>query len=111
MKIKVCKDFSKAPGPRYRTEGSHSGQEFREEILRPKVEEAIRNGNILEIDLDGTFGFGTSFLEEAFGGLIRDDNIPFSALKTTLKLTATEEPELITEIESYMAAAARSLGH
>ena len=38
----------------------------------------------LIVDLDGTAGLGTSFLEESFGGLIRRDHINYNILKQTL---------------------------
>ena len=37
----------------------------------------------LIVDLDGTAGLGTSFLEESFGGLIRRDHINYNILKQT----------------------------
>lgn len=65
--IDIAKDFSPTPGGRYRADGRWSGEEFRETFLVP----ALRAGNSVEVDLDGPLGFTTSFLEEAFGGLVR----------------------------------------
>ena len=45
--------------------------EFRDEILYPKFMEAIENGEELIVNLDGGYGYGSSFLEESFGGLVR----------------------------------------
>lgn len=105
MKIKVAIDFSKAPGPRYEAEGKHSGEEFRRDILHPKVLEALHSKVILTVDLDGTFGYGTSFLEEAFGGLIRVNNLALGDLFRILKFVSAEEPDLIGEITAYMEQA------
>lgn len=69
--IVICKEFSDAPGGRYIKEGNYSGEAFREELLLPRFEEAEKKHEKLKIDFDGCFGFGTSFLEEAFGGLVR----------------------------------------
>lgn len=102
MKLKISKDYSTSPGPRYTTEGKFSGEEFRKNILLPKVKEAISCGDKLIIDLDGTSGFGTSFLEEAFGGLIREDRFTKDTIDRTIILVSTEEPELIDEIEEYI---------
>ena len=33
--------------------------------------EAIENGEELIVNLDGGYGYGSSFLEESFGGLVR----------------------------------------
>lgn len=98
--IKISSDFSKAPGPRYRSEGSNSGEEFRERILLPALKEAVASKAILYIDLDDTFGYGTGFLEEAFGGLVRVEG--YSRISDRLAFKSMEEPELIAEILSYM---------
>lgn len=71
MMIRVASEFSETPGPRSRDEGKDSGQEFLERLLRPGYEEARLSNSTLLIDLDGTDGYATSFLESAFGGLAR----------------------------------------
>jgi hypothetical protein len=103
--ISVARDFSKAPGPRYKTEGKHSGEQFRSDILFPSLDKAIREGRKLSVNLDGTFGFGTSFLEEVFGGLIRENKLTLSQINTHLTVVSDEEPELLDEIRLYMAEA------
>jgi hypothetical protein len=60
-----------APGGRYVSDGLFSGEWFREEVLRPAVSHAIESGEKVRVDLDGAPGYGSSFLEEAFGGLVR----------------------------------------
>lgn len=65
--ISVAQDFSDTPAGRYRADSPRSGQQFREDILLP----ALKRGERVEVDLNGTLGFGSSFLEEAFGGLVR----------------------------------------
>jgi hypothetical protein len=102
MKIKVSTDFTTAPGPRYAKEGQYSGEQFRTELLLPKLREAISAKCSLEIDLDGTAGYGTSFLEESFGGLIREDKIDVETIRGTIKLVSKEQPDLIDEIEEYL---------
>lgn len=67
MIISIANEFTQTPAGRYETDGPFSGQKFREEVLVP----ALRAGKKIAIDLDGTIGFGSSFLEEAFGGLVR----------------------------------------
>jgi hypothetical protein len=105
MNISIAKDFSTSPGPRYIDEGPFSGQQFREEILRPKLGEALEQKCQLQITLDGTAGYGTSFLEESFGGLIREDKIPYDVIKKTIQFVSNEEPELVDDIEEYLADA------
>jgi hypothetical protein len=65
--INVGRDFSKHPAGRYREDGPNSGQRFREDFLLP----SLKGDAALIVTLDGTRGFGSSFLEEAFGGLVR----------------------------------------
>ena len=107
MKIKIAEDFSKAPGPRYRTEGKYSGQQFREDILHPRVLDALEQGVVLTVDFDGAFGYGTSFLEEAFGGLIRENQICRAKLSSLFQFVSYEQPELIVEINAFMDQAER----
>ena len=70
--IKIKDDFSDTPGGRYIKEGEFSGEEFREKILLPAYVKAQNDGEKLTIDFDDCYGYGTSFLEEAFGGLVRE---------------------------------------
>ncbi len=65
--ISVAKDFSKFPAGRYKNMGKGSGEEFREKHLIP----AMEAGEPCIVDLDGVAGYPPSFLEEAFGGLVR----------------------------------------
>lgn len=102
MKINIAVDFSRIPGARYPEEGDFSGQEFRKTILLPKLQEAIKKKEMLTINLDGTAGLGTSFLEESFGGLIRVDKFDIESLKNTLEFISEEDPDYITEIWSYI---------
>lgn len=66
--INIATDFSPSPAGRfYPADGDFPGQLFREKLLLPAVKENDR----VVINLDGTDGYGSSFLEEAFGGLVR----------------------------------------
>jgi hypothetical protein len=105
MKIKIATDFSRIPGARFPEEGDFSGQEFRQNILLPKLKEAIEKKEKLEIDLDGTAGLGTSFLEESFGGLIRIDKMDYNLIINTLSFISNDDPEYIDEINNYLQEA------
>ncbi|CAI2036205.1 Uncharacterised protein [Serratia fonticola] len=67
MKIVKVKEFSKYPGPRYAALGDSSGEVFRDTVLIP----ALAENDSVGVDFDGVYGYGSSFLEEAFGGLVR----------------------------------------
>ena len=69
VKLIIASDFSDAPGARYRTDGPKSGQEFYEDYLRPRFEEAIDKGGALLIDMDNTWGYASSFISGSFGSL------------------------------------------
>ena len=103
--IDISKHFSKTPGPRYVHEGDFSGESFRKKILYPKVKEVIAKNGKLVIILDGTAGYGTSFLEESFGGLIREDKISYDDLINVLEFISNEEPYLIDDIYNYLKEA------
>ena len=106
-RINIAKEFSKLPGPRYITEGDHSGELFRETMLRPRFEEARKAGQKLIVELDGvTFGYPASFLEESFGGLARIHGIP--AVLEGLTFHSSDEPLLIDEINEYIREAEKT---
>ncbi|MGX1113821.1 hypothetical protein ACSSVW_003250 [Pseudoalteromonas sp. MBR-15] len=95
MKTINVKDRFPCPGPRYKKLGTGSGEEFREWVIRE-----LKHDPELTINLDGTIGYGSSFLEESFGGLIRE-NISEETVKA-IKLISKEEPDLIDEINEYI---------
>ncbi len=97
--------------PRYIREGDNSGELFRTKYLLPEILNAIKNDYLLELDLDGTKGYGTSFIEEIFGGLIREDKISYSEIKKRLKIISSEEDYLIDDIEQYLSEANENLKH
>lgn len=102
MTINIAKDYSKTPGGRYVSEGKYSGQDFRERILEKAYLEAKEKREKLLIDLDGGYGYGSSFLEEAFGGLVRKlgkvDLLLF-------EIKSDEEPQLVDDVMNYMKEA------
>lgn len=97
--INIAEDFSKFPGPRFIELGPYSGQKFKDEVLKPAI---ATHGSDIEINLDGTMGYGSSFLEESFGGLIRDgidSKVVFSIID---KIISTEDISLISEVQGYV---------
>ena len=91
-------DFTTTPGPRYRSDGEFSGQQWREDHLAPAVEAASQELCFLEVDLDGVDGFATSFVEEAFGGLVRDGTIDVGSLVALLEIKCDDEPGIVKRI-------------
>lgn len=99
-RLSVADDFAVTPGGRMRSEGDHSGEEFRETFLEPRFEAARRDGTTLCVDLDGVLGYPTSFLEEAFGGLARRHGS--DAVLDTLTFVSEDEPSLIDDVRYYI---------
>lgn len=77
-------DFSKTPGGRHKTDGPANGQTYRQHHLVP----ALKSGKKVRVILDGTRGYGSSFLDEAFGGLVRDEGYTAAWLRSWLELEA-----------------------
>lgn len=108
IKISIAKDFSKTPGPRYIKEGSFSAELFLQQILEEKFKDILEKDKKISIDLDGTLGYGTSFLEETFGGLSRK----YGADKVSekIEIISNEEPWLLDDIKSYIADVKKQTG-
>lgn len=80
--LNIAKDFSRSPAGRYEADGPFSGEAFRERLLKP----AIEANDSVRVELDGALGYGSSFLEEAFGGLVRKYGIPPKQLRAKLHI-------------------------
>ena len=94
--INVARDFSRYPAGRYVDDGPYSGAAFRDGILIP----ALKAGEAIVVELDGVRGYGSSFLEEAFGGLVRNG---FAAeLIRQLISFQSADRSLVEEIEDYI---------
>ena len=65
--IDLAEEFTRFPFGRYRADGKTSAEVFREDILIP----ALKRYDQVTVDLGGTNYYGSSFLEETFGGLVR----------------------------------------
>jgi hypothetical protein len=102
VKLAVATEFSRWPGGRYRRQGPHSAEELRK-LMIGRLADAVLAGEQLEVDLDGSAGYAASFLEEAFGGLVREVGTSGVSLIT---LKSEEQPEILEEIAQYMAEAA-----
>lgn len=100
--INIATDYTKTPGGRFISEGEYSGQAFREKVLKPKFLQALENNDQLTVILDGGYGYATSFLEEAFGGLARE--MRNSKIKDII-IISEEEPQLISKIQQYITDA------
>ena len=98
--INISKDYTNIPGPRFARQGAFSGEEFRRKILLPAFKKARENKEMLEVVLDGTYGYFDSFLEESFGGLARElnDNSIFECFR----FVSIENPTLPSKIKDFI---------
>ncbi|MGO9263991.1 MAG: STAS-like domain-containing protein [Candidatus Binataceae bacterium] len=81
-------DHARSPGGRYVKDGPYSGEWFRDQILAEPLRMAVKTGDVLEVELDKTSGYGSSFLEEAFGGLIRKRIVTSEEARKYLRIVA-----------------------
>lgn len=103
VQINIAQDFSDTPGGRYISEGENSGEKFRDEILIPKYKLAEQNNEKLEINFDKCWGFGTSFLEEAFGGLVR--KLKKKGTLKRIRLVSLEDETIPDNVKKYITEA------
>tara|TARA_R110002096_G_scaffold287140_1_gene480821 strand:- start:620 stop:958 length:339 start_codon:yes stop_codon:yes gene_type:complete len=68
-RIIIAKDFHEDPGAREEKDGLNSGEIFYNELLLPKFLKAVEKKYLLLIDLDGVFGYPSSFVSGSFGAL------------------------------------------
>lgn len=100
--IVVSKDFSKMPFGRYVSDSPFSAEKFRRDLLVPAFASSEEN---VVVDFNGiSLAIGSSFLEEAFGGLIRKEGL--SKDKVQKRLIIVEEvPFYKEQIEKFIATA------
>lgn len=92
FRISVADDFSRTPGPRKISDGPFSGEKFYQKCLRP----AFEKYEYVTVVLDGTEGYGSSFLDEAFKSLVLSSGIRKSELLRRL-IIISDEDELYGE--------------
>jgi hypothetical protein len=86
--ISIAEDFSAYPIGRDSDDSvENNGEKFRSEILIPALEKSLTDNSIVDVSFEGVESFGSSFLEEAFGGLVRVDGWTARNLKKHLKIS------------------------
>lgn len=100
--INIKLDFSDAPGARYREDGPHSGQEFFEDLLKPKFDEAREKHVKLEIILDGVWGYPSSFVSGSFGKLSLEysADVVLQTITFISEESETRKDRIIAEIKN-----------
>jgi hypothetical protein len=88
--LKVA-DFSRYPAGRDAGDGDFNGLRYRHEFLQPALERASERHGTLLVSLEGVLSFGSSFLEEAFGGLVREGGFSKEELHRLMKVYIGKE--------------------
>ncbi|EPA0076118.1 TPA: DUF4325 domain-containing protein [Enterobacter hormaechei] len=97
--INIKDAIGRYPFGRYKNEGPGSAEELRDDFLIP----ALNKYDLVNIELDGVMGYGASFLEEVFGGLVRSG---FNDGDLIYRINiVTEQKFYISEINGYIEAA------
>ena len=105
--LSVAKDFTRTPGFRYQTQSpGTSGEEFRDNLLEPRYIEALESNQKLQVVLDGTDGYLTSFLEEAFGGL--QEKHQGVKILDVIEVISNDEKHWIGDINRYVESALKA---
>jgi hypothetical protein len=97
-KIKIATDFAEKVGHRFRSTGGKSGEEFRQDLLENLMKDETVSK--IEIDMDDTWGYPSSFLEEAFGGLVRIFGIDL--VRKKIEIISTQDESLYERILKYV---------
>jgi hypothetical protein len=89
--ISIAKDFSRYPGGRWRRDGPHSGEQFRDDVLAPALKSVADDPSAkVVVNIDGVAGYGSSFLEEVFGGVVRKGVLPARVIETKLEIESKD---------------------
>lgn len=82
MLIKVA-EFSKTPYGRTEEDGAYNGKRFRLQYLKPAYQSSDEK---ISVDFNGTVPPGSSFLDEAFAGLIRYEGMKLDEVWNRLEI-------------------------
>ncbi|WP_417824410.1 STAS-like domain-containing protein [Thalassospira lucentensis] len=98
IKINVAQDFSSHPYGRYPDDGDSCGEIFREKLLKP----ALEKSDHVMVVLDGVAGYGSSFLDEVFGGIVRDGTLSARDFTARISIISDDDTSLIEEVNDYV---------
>lgn len=97
-RINFARDFTKFPGGRARIHGDHSGEEFREDVLKP----ALDSHDVVILNLNGVVSFPASFVDEAFGILVEE--LGLDRVKNQIQFVLDDNPLALRSILLAMEA-------
>lgn len=108
--ISIATDYSTSPAGRTPADGPFNGQRFRDDVLVPALREAIAHDTVLVVDMDGAFSYSSSFLEEAFGGLVRANTFSATDIKKYLQLRSADPiyASFVKDAQLYLSDALKA---
>jgi hypothetical protein len=98
--ISLARDFSRNPGPRLKDQGPNSGETFRKLLVR-----ALSQHDRVVVDLDGTNGIGSSFLDEAFGGFIRSEGMSKEEVRQRIRIVSKLDSSYLSTVNDAIDSA------
>lgn len=98
INISVKDNFSEYPGLRHCSTSEKSGEDFYHTVLNKVFSEAFLKKEKLSVNIDGTDGYASSFLDEAFGNLVFDFTLDI--VKQSLIIISNEEPHWKNMLET-----------
>ncbi|MCQ3032540.1 STAS-like domain-containing protein [Pseudomonas syringae] len=103
VNIKVG-DFSKTPYGRYERDGKFNAALFRDSKLAPAFKDPeVTKVNVHLDTVEEGYEYGSSFLEEAFGGLVRKCGFTADEVRSKLNVV-TIHKDYVLEINEYLEA-------
>lgn len=102
VEIDIARDFSSEPFGRYPFHGPASGERFRDEFLVGP----LREGHDVLVDIDGVTGLSSSFLDEAFAGLVRKGILTQATFFQRVRIKSERDPSYIQDVVDYVSEAA-----
>lgn len=99
------KSFSRAPFGRYADDGTGNGEAFRKKFLLEPFTDPDVDRVVVKLDsVAPGYEYGSSFLEEAFGGLVRVEKLRGEDVLRKLEVE-TKNADYVMEIKSYVLEA------
>jgi STAS-like domain of unknown function (DUF4325) len=111
--ISIASDYSTSPAGRTPADGPFNGQRFRDTVLVPALRDAISQSATLVVNLDGAFSYSSSFLEEAFGGLVRTGLFSATEITDHLELRSHDPiyASFVKDAKKYLTDALKAAAH
>lgn len=92
----IAQEFTDTPGARDYEDGDYSGQEFLDKYLHERFMKAVNENYIIDINLDGLWGWPSSFISGSFGMLSM--KVGAELILKHIHFTSTKRPSRIEKV-------------